>query len=295
MLQSNEGIFAWVTPLQLGLIVAVAVAAVFAVIGGRRGGQFRDMPRWGGFWILFAVVLISLTRLHRWVAYPMLGLTMFGALRAYFYVVPVRSRDRYAILAAYLSIPFALWPAFTGNTGMFVATVPVVLFLGVPVLLSIGAPEEGLLDSAGRTLLGVVLFVYCIAHVGLFVHLPYTGLPELFGILVLAAELPQRMAGRFRTESGWVRPTIGVAVSFVLAVALGFQLGPWCGLVEEDAGRAAFLVVVAVTLGAQVSRAVTRELSLSPTSRLGHASVLGRVVPAVYAAPIYFYYLNHYA
>ena len=104
------------------------------------------------------------------------------------------------VLAAYLAIPFALWPAFIGSHETFFHTVPVSLFLFIPVFLTFGRDREGLLDSMGRTMLGVLFFVFCIAHLGLLVHETQEGLPQLFGILVLAAELPQRLLWRSHAE-----------------------------------------------------------------------------------------------
>jgi len=285
-----------IATIDLALGIAVLVAALVALVAGRRGGRFRGLPGWAGFWFVFAGVLISLSRLKPWISFPLLGLLMFAALRSFFFVAPVRPRDRYAILASYLAIPFALWPAYIGSIDTFLATVPVALFLFVPAFLSIGAPERGLLDAMGRTLLGVLFFVYCIAHVGLFVHEPYDGLPQLFGVLVLAAELPQRLLWRSHGERGWVALLAAMLLGAVLAVALGFWLGPECGLVEEDAGRAGLLVAIAVTLGAQVSDAVRQDLALTASaSSLGRGAFLGRTVPAIYAAPVFFHYLNHFA
>ena len=45
----------------------------------------------------------------------------------------------------------------------------------------------------GRVLLGVLSFVFCPAHLALLVHWPQSGLLELYGVLVLSAELPQRL------------------------------------------------------------------------------------------------------
>ena len=278
------------------LVVAVVVAGLAALIYRRRGGRYRELPGWSGFWLVFSVLLICLSRLNPWISFSLLAMWMFASLRAYFFVAPVRRGDRYAVLATYLAIPFSLWPAFIGSNATFLATIPVSLFLLIPFFLSVGRPEQGLLDSMGRTLLGVLFFVFCVAHLGLLVHERPAGLLELFGILVLAADLPQRIAGRFRETPGFWRPAIGVMFSLLLTVALGFWIGPWCGLVEEDAGRAGALVAIAVTLGALVSRAVTEDLfPSSAATRLGRAAFLNRMVPAVYAAPVYFHYLNHFA
>ena len=125
-------------PIDFALAAAVLVAVLLALVTGRRGGRFRALRAWAGFWGLFAVILATLSLAPRWVSFPMLALLMFATLRAYFSVAPVRPRDRYAILASYLAVPVALYPSFVGNQDVFLATIPVLLFLVIPVFLAIG-------------------------------------------------------------------------------------------------------------------------------------------------------------
>jgi predicted CDP-diglyceride synthetase/phosphatidate cytidylyltransferase len=171
-----------------------------------------------------------------------------------------------------------------------------MLFLVFPVLLSIGPPQEGLLESLGRILLGVALFVFGAAHLALLARGAQPGLLELFGLQVLAAELPGRVTGRFRQGGGWARSTFGVAAGAVIAAAAGFWVGPWCGVVEEDGARVGLLVAVAVAMGALVSEAVMRDLTpLASGGRVGRWAFLDRAIPAVYAAPVFYHYLNLFA
>jgi predicted CDP-diglyceride synthetase/phosphatidate cytidylyltransferase len=274
------------------LVGALAVSALIALITRRRGGRFRSLPGLFGFWVVFGGILVALSRLWPWVALSLLGLAMFAALRTYFFLAPVRPRDRYAMLAAYVAIPFTL--AVPQDT--FLATAPVALFLLFPVLLSIGKSQEGLLESMGRILLGVALFVFCAAHLGLLARWGQAGLLELFGVMVLAAELPGRLTGRVRPGGGWARSSFGVVAGAVLAAAVGFWAGPWCGVVEEDGARAGLLVALGVTMGALVCKAVIRDLAPATSAgRGGRWTILDRAIPAVYAAPVFFHYLNHFA
>lgn len=290
--------------IDIALALLVAIAAVIALSASRRGGRYRGLPGWIGFWVAFSGILLALDHLPVWVSFPMLAALMYFALRGYFFVAPVRSGDRYAVLASYLTIPLALYAAWAGSQEVFLAAVPVGLFLIIPAFVAAGPAQEGMLDSMGRFLLGVLFFVYCTAHLALLADLQssalpkatFSGLPQLFGVLVLGAELPQRLTSRIQHGAGWMRPTIGIVGSLVLASALGFVLGESAGLIKEDGAKAGLLVAVAVTLGSMVSNSVARDLNLDSTAeRIGRGAYLDRTAPAVYAAPVLFHYLNTFA
>lgn len=287
--------FETIPAIELALALAVAIAALASLAASRRGGQYRGLGGWGGFWVLFGALLIGLSRLPRPAAYALLGVMMFVALRAYYSIAPLRVRDRNVILLSYVAVPFVLWLSFDSDA-TFLATVPIALFLVLPFFLSRAADEEGFFDALGRTLFGVLLFVFCLAHLGLVINEPQPGLIELFGVLVVSAELPQRLAGRFRPGTGWLRPTAGVVAGIAIAAAAGYGLGPQCGLGEEDAARAGGLVALAATLGSVVADALARDLSLTTSASIfGRGAFLSRTAPIVYAAPVYFHYLNHFA
>jgi len=282
--------------LVWALAGALAVISVVAFLTRRRGGRFRALPGWVGLWWVMATVLVLLSRSNRWISFPLLAFMMFASLRAYFSVAPVRPRDRYAILVSYVAIPLILWPAFIGAVNLFQAVVPVVLFLIVPVFLVFGTSERGLLGSMGRMLLGVIFFVFCIAHLALFAGSSHHGLLELFGVLVLASELPQRLAGRPHPGTPWFRPLAGIFAGMFLATGLGYMLSPLAGLLESDGARAGLLVSVAVTLGALVSEAVATDLELTSSAAvIGRGATMTRMVPAVYAAPVFFHYVTNFA
>ncbi|MCP3983254.1 MAG: hypothetical protein GY723_02640 [bacterium] len=284
--------------IDLAMAASVIVAAAVSLLVSPRGGRFRGLLGWSGSWVLFGTILYLLSHAWATASLSVLGLLMFGGLRTYFSLAPLRPRDRYAIVVAYLAIPFALYPGLTGKPAAFLATVPVVVFMLFPVLLSMGESREGLLDSMGRILLGVLLFVFCAAHLGLLVGWRYEGCLALFGILVLAAELPQRLMGRWRpgNNNGRAKAAIGVAMGAVLAAGLGFRFGPWCGIVEEDGARAGLLVAIAVTMGAMVAEAALRDLGVgAPATRIGRGALLDRAIPVLYAAPVFFHYLNYFA
>jgi phosphatidate cytidylyltransferase len=173
----------------------------------------------------------------------------------------------------------------------FLAFVPATLILGIPVLLSFGSTHDGLLDSTGRILLGTAFFVFCTAHLGLLVHQP-DGRIELFGILVLAAELPQRLAGRPRSGGGIVRPVLGYAVGAGAAMVAGWMLAPWVGMTARHGSLVGLAVALAAIAGGLVADAIADDLQLGTRSTIvGRASLLNRFAPVLYAAPVYFHAL----
>lgn len=279
----------------VALAAAILVSGLFAAVFARRGGRYRMLPGWALSWLVFGVVLLALEHLRRAWSFPLLGALMFVSLRDYYFVAPVRPRDRYVILASYLAIPVALLTAGRQDADTFLATIPIALFLLIPAFLAVGRSEAGLLDSVGRSLLGVVFFVFCTAHLALFVGKPQ-GLLELFGVLVLSADLPQRIGGPYSPGRPWGRTLAGLVLGLLLATGMGYLLGPHAGISDDDGLRAGFFVWVAVVVGASVSVAVARDLDLKATvGGLSRGAFLDRMVPAVYAAPMMFHYIDHFA
>ena len=277
----------------LFLAAAVALVGFVSLAVRGRGGRFRTLPMWAGFWIGFGLLLMILSLAPRWVSMPLLAAVMFASLRTYFFVAPMRLKDRYSVLLAYAAIPLILWPVYLGNVELFFNVVPVTLFLVFPAILSIGRDHSGLLDSMGRGMLGVLFFLYCGAYLGLMTHLDQDILP-LFGILVLAVELPQRMAGGRRPGRFLGRLVLGVLV----AGATGYLLaryggvGEWVGLNANQVALAAAFTSLAVTAAHLVTNGIAADLEMNaPSTLMGRGVFLGRIVPAVYAAPFFYYFL----
>ena len=283
-----------VPPITLALALTLLAVTPVSFVAARRGGRFRGLPGWVGFWGFFAPLLVLLSRAHRSISVPLLGALMFAALREYFFLAPLRPRDRWAILLTYVSIPLALYPAFQSSGNWFLVVVPVVLLVFLPVLLAVGSPQAGLLESAGRLLVGGIAFVFCAAYLGLMVRGFRHGEIELFGVLVLAAEVPQRLAGRVKSGEVLARPLFGVLAGAGLAAALGAFLGPLGGISSRQGAVAGLLLAAGTAAGALLADAVAQDLNLgASTSRVGRGAFLDRTFPVVYAAPAFFHYVTY--
>src|SRR5262245_61339443 len=147
-----------IPPIIPALALALLLAAPFSFLVGRRGGRHRSLPGWVGFWVFLGGLLVALARADRRFSFPLLGILMFMGLKQYFFVTPLRPQDRWAILVAYLSIPLTLWPAYRGNPDDFFVAV-IALLLLLPFLVAMVTQQGGFLDSAGRVLVGALVFV----------------------------------------------------------------------------------------------------------------------------------------
>jgi predicted CDP-diglyceride synthetase/phosphatidate cytidylyltransferase len=287
------GFLSPIPAIILVLALTLLIAAPFSFLAGRRGGRWRGLPGWVGFWVFFAALLVCLSRAHHGISFPVLGLFMVAVLRQYFFVTPIRPGDRWAMLATYLSVPAVLWPTATPDpSGGYYFALPALLFLLIPVLLSVNDRREGWLDSLGRVFFGIFVFVFCAAHLGLMVHRP-EGRLEFFGILALAADLPQRLAGRLGTGASLGRTLAGIAGGAALAAAIGHFVGPMATVFAPHGWISGILVALASAAGALVAKAIADDLDVNAAQAVvGRAAFLDRTIPAIYAAPVLYHYLR---
>jgi len=148
------------------------------------------------------------------------------------------------------------------------------------------------LESAGRLLIGTIAFVFCAAHLGLMVQNLNRGEIELFGVLAIGSELPQRLTGRFRPGEDFVRPLVGSALGAALALGLGVLLGPLGGVTGREGAVAGLLVAVGTAGGALLAEAVAQDLNWGRRLPVGRGAFLDRTLPAILAAPAFFHYLT---
>jgi len=278
--------------LVLVLAAALVVIAPVAILAGRKGGRYRALPGWVAAWAQFAVLIVILSRLSPKISLPLLGIVMFFALKQYFFLTPLRPQDRWAIFLVYLFIPLALWLAWVGSFTLLSGATVIGLFLLIPVLLSVAPRQPGLLDALGRVLLGVLAFVLCAAHFGLMTHLP-AGSLELFGVCALLADLCQRLSGRMRPGEELGRPVLGVVAGAAAAAAAGAWLAPLASATPAHGAVAGALIALATAGGSLVSDAVAHDLMRTQSDAiLGRAAFLDRTFPAIYAAPVFYHYLQ---
>jgi predicted CDP-diglyceride synthetase/phosphatidate cytidylyltransferase len=277
--------------ITIALAVALLATVIVAFAVASRGGRFRGFPGWSGFQAFFVPLLVLLARADPRISLTVLGLCMFVGLREFFFLAPLRPRDRWALLLAYVSIPIVLWPELRGPATLFLVAAPVVLFLVLPALLAVGTPQGGTFEASGRLITGLIVFVFCAGHLGLIAKLNTGGAIQLYGLLVLVAELPQRLAGRVRAGEGVVRAWAGIATGAALAAWVGALAAPLGGFAPRQGSILGLLVAAGAAAGAFIAEASAQELNLgAPAARVGRKALFDRTMPALFAAPFFFHY-----
>ena len=82
---------------------------------------------------------------------------------------------------------------------------------------------------------------------------------------------------------------------FVGVLSIAVLYGLYALIAKRVSKRAGLFVAIAVAMGRLVAEAVARDIGSGATANRFRTAMLDRAFPAVYAAPVFFHYLNHFA
>jgi len=286
-----------------GLAVVAGMTALRFTLAPRMPALFpTTVARLGWWWCLtlFAAAAVFFGKV------PLLGglgLASFLALKEYFTIIPSRQADRDGIWLSYMSIPFVLYYVWSGWYGMFVLTVPVYVFLLLPIVLAVRSERGGILLSLSRIGFGVMLLVYCLGYVGYLYVLD----PRWFLTVVLLTEFADqvqvplsRLAGGaplpIEEETGLRKSARGVLLSAGLVVPACVALGPFNGWQPLHSVVVGALIPLLAALGSLVVYSVRVDIGIAGAGALvpGSGLMLDRMRALCYTAPILFHYLRYF-
>ena len=237
-----------------------------------------------------------------------LGLMSFLALKEYLSLVPTRRADRSVLLWAYLAIPPQFYFAHTENFGFFMVWIPVWMFLFLPARITLGGVTEGYLRAVGILSWGLMMTVFTLSHTAMLLAF---GMARGFGagpLLFLVALTQFNDVAQFTWGKLFGRHKIVPTVSpkktwegflgglFTTIVAAAFA-GPF--LLPMDMRWSALsgaIIAIAGFLGDITLSATKRDLGVKDASNLipGHGGILDRVDSLIYAAPVFFHFINYF-
>ncbi len=242
------------------------------------------------FFLFFAVSELVSFQIGIWI----LAAISFLSLREYFSMVDIRLQDRWAVLGAYLSIPFMTYYIQIAWYGLFIITIPVYAFLVIPFLITLGGKEvRGSILSTGIIDLGLFLFVYCIGHIG------YLALFATFKavLLILAVALCDINAHFLKVsrKPPAERFVLLYAVTAPQTVVLAWVLAPLAGIPYEHSVVLGFLIPFLVAMGRHTMDFLMADLGVDENSlRPGRGQVIANLRSFLYAAPAVFHYIRYF-
>jgi len=243
------------------------------------------------FFLIFAASEATSFGIAIWI----LAVLCFMALREYFTLVDIRLQDRWGILGAYLSIPFMIIFIQFDYYGMFIISIPVYAFLGIPFLVTLGGKEiKGTLLSIGIIDLGLFLLVYCIGHIG-YLALFSTWWAIMLILNVAICDLIAILM-RKRKNHRWSNVLTLYFVSAPITIILTLALSYWTAIPWFHSVFLGILIPVLVSIGRHTIRYIEKDLGISRNQLLpGKGQVIDNLRSFLYAAPVIFHYLRFFS
>lgn len=244
-------------------------------------------------WVFFGAFCVAEFWSFRLAVWVFAALS-FVALREYYTLVDLRLQDRWAVLGAYVSIPFMTYFIQIDWYGMFIISIPVYAFLGVPFLATLGGREyRGTVFSIGAINFGLFLLVYCVGHIA---YLTQQAVWRAV-FLVVAVALSDLVA-RFvemRGRNPWLRGGVRAACALPLTLGLALLLSNWARIPLTHALVLGILVPVLVAIADPPLRMIKADLRIGKEDPLpGRGQILDSIRSYAYTAPIVFHYCRYF-
>jgi phosphatidate cytidylyltransferase len=242
---------------------------------------------------ILAVLLAFLAVAH-WVSFTpalwLLALLSFSGLREYLSLTDLRPEDRWAMLAAYLSVPFLFYLVQIDWYGFFIVSIPVYVFVIVPFLVALGGRDPlGSVFSAGAIDFGLFLFVYCLGHLA-YLARASTALALWLVLGVMVCDLIDRQVSRL--GGGW---PLKLAIAVLPVFALALVLGRPDDLPRAQAAFIAALLPILVLMGNFTLSVMETDLGIDPGElEPGRGRLIDGMRPLLFAAPVVFHVLRYF-
>lgn len=240
------------------------------------------------------LVLLAFLAIAQWVSSPLaiwiLALVSFAALREYLSLADLRPEDRWAMLAAYLSIPLVFYLVQVDWYGFFIVSIPVYMFVIVPFLIALGGGNaRGSVFSAGAIDFGLFLFVYCLGHLAYLARIsPALALFLVLGVAVCdLVDRQMRMLG-----AGWL---LKFLIAMLPAFGLAYVLGRPDTLPLRETVFVALLLPLLVFMGNFTLSKMEIDLGIDPDEiEPGRGRLIGGMRALLFTAPVIFHVLRYF-
>ena len=262
-------------------------------------------------WWVMSAMFIGATIFSTKISYIAIAFLSFVAFREIYSLLGFRQSDRRAIFWAFLAIPIQYYLAYLGWYGAFIIFIPVVMFLFLPLRLTLKGDTKGIITSMASLQWILMLTVFGISHMAYLLSLPdlegfSAGGRGLLLFLVFLTEINDVMQFVWGKLFGKhkIIPKIspnktweGFIGGIISTTAIGYGLGFLTPLCTEYLLLVSFLVAIAGFVGDIVMSSIKRDVGVKDTGTAipGHGGVLDRIDSLAYTAPVFFHLVYYIA
>jgi len=324
LLKRDDTAMLYVMTAIVGLLIVFSV--VWRLLESKKSPLADEIKkRTITWWWMVAVFMLALA-FNRIVSFVFLGFLCFAALREYFSLLPMSEisesktlsfRDRPSILVSYISVPLMIFLAYIKWYELFVITIPVYIFLLVPILFVLQNRTEGSIKSLGIITIGLMFFAHNFGHCLFMINIGpillmycfvLTEVRDLLSYWVgkFLASLPENRSGGFMKNlldyrvAGDISPKKTWATGIVSAVIVALLSLAFVPLMPQfPNGRLTygyslilgFLIGVLGLFGDLVFSMVKRDLKTKDSGTIlpGHGGIIDRVDSLVFTIPVTFH------
>ena len=282
----------WVIFIILCILVASSVAwNLWNFIAPGKLVQ-ELLVRTRSWWIMCACFLAT-TLAHPIVTHVGLAFLSFALCREMYPLLKLDVRERNVVLVCYGVIPIQYTLAYLGMTTLFLAFIPVLMFVFIPFLLVVKGETQGIVRSISLMPYSLVAWVYGMSHLALLFQMPdipgFTAGPQglllylifLVGINDVLQFAWGKTLGRravlpkVSPNKTWEGLVGGVLSVTLIAVGLRFltPLEPW------QSALTGFCVAVMGFMGDAIASGIKRDLGIKNSGNAipGHGGYLDRL------------------
>ncbi len=313
----------WALAALLAVLVVASLVRLVALRGATDEQVKQHLGSLKTWWVL-AVLLAAVVLLGQTAAALLFAATSVLAVREFTRLIRTRRDDRWAVCAAYLSIPVNYLLIWLGWREAFVIFVPLWSVMLLTSSFVIGGDTGGFVRKVAGLHWGTMLVVYCLSHAVLVFALPESSNPVAGGagwflylvLLTEANDILQAVVGRalgrhkitprVSPRKTWEGFSAGVAGTALLAVALAPLLTPlaagptlaWGKSQVEIpylwAALAGLLIAVGGFFGDITMSSVKRDAGAKDSGSMlpGQGGILDRIDSLTFSAPLFYYYVN---
>ena len=244
-------------------------------------------------WWIMCACFVATTLAHPVVTVIGLAFLSYALLREMYPLLKLDQRERNVALLCYAVIPVQYALAYFGMTTLFLAFIPVFMFVAIPFMLVVRGETKGIVRSISLMPYSLVAWVYGMSHLAMLFNLPelpgFTAGPQglllYFIFLVGINDVLQFAWGKIIGQRAvlpnvspnktWEGLVGGVLSVTLIAVALRFltPLEAW------EAAFTGFCVAVAGFMGDAIASGIKRDLGIKNSGNAipGHGGYLDRL------------------